>query len=288
MNILVAGSNGQLGSELKQAAARNGALTCFFYDLPELDITNKEHVERLCQKHAITTIVNCAAYTAVDRAEEEEAAAFHVNRDGAAVLAEVAKTRNALLVHISTDYVFDGEAFLPYRENDSANPLSVYGRSKWEGEKCIRRIVPSYLIVRTAWLYSRYGSNFVKTMLRLGAEREKLEVVFDQVGSPTSAADLASAIVFILLRCNGKQQYRETYHYSNEGVCSWYDVAVAVMNRKHLPCRIVPVDSSKYPTKAKRPHYSVLHKGKIREHWGMEIPHWQESLATMLNDTKPD
>ena len=282
MNVLVTGSRGQLGSELRELAARTGLMKLFFYDLPELDITDRDGVNRLCSEHDIAAIVNCAAYTAVDTAEEEPEAAFRVNRDGSSVLAGAAKERNALLVHVSTDYVFDGESFLPYRESDPVSPLGVYGRSKWEGEECIRRIEPSYMILRTSWLYSSYGNNFVKTMLRLGREREQLRVVFDQAGTPTLAVDLASAIVLILGRYDASRAYAETYHYSNEGVCSWYDFAKVIMKTKGLKCTVLPVESSEYPTKAARPHYSVLHKGKIKEHWGMDIPHWQESLEKML------
>lgn len=282
MNILVTGSNGQLGSELREVADRVESMSFFFYDLPGLDITDNERVERVCREHDISAVVNCAAYTAVDRAEEDAEAAFRVNRDGPAVLAKAAKDRGALLVHVSTDYVFNGESFLPYREEDPVSPLGVYGRSKWEGEEQVRQIASSYMIVRTSWLYSSHGQNFVKTMLRLGSERQELNVIFDQVGTPTLAADLAHAIVSILDRHDKGRIYAETYHFSNEGVCSWYDFAVAVMKAKGLPCSVLPIGSEEYPTKARRPHYSVLHKGKIKDHWGLEIPHWQDSLEKML------
>jgi len=282
MNILVTGCSGQLGSELKELAARNEGMRFFFYDLPLLDITDKAMVHRVCGDHAVDAIVNCAAYTAVDRAEDEPEAAYRVNRDGPEVLAEAAKERHALLVHVSTDYVFNGESFTPYREGDAVSPLGVYGQSKWEGEEQIRAIAPSYMIVRTYWLYSSHGRNFVKTMLRLGSERDELKVVFDQVGTPTRAADLAEALVSMLSRYDREHTYAETYHYSNEGVCSWYDFAIAVMRARQLPCRVLPVGSGEYPTKAKRPHYSVLDKGKIKENWNLEIPHWQDSLERML------
>ena len=282
MNILVTGSDGQLGSELKKLAVQKEEMHFFFHDLPDVDITDKERVAQVCRKHDITVIVNCAAYTAVDRAEEDAETVFRVNRDGAAVLARAAKECGALLMHVSTDYVFNGESCVPYRENDLPSPLGVYGRSKWEGEEEVRRIAPSYMIVRTSWLYSTHGHNFVKTMLRLGEEREELKVVFDQVGSPTYAADLAGALLSILARCDSAHTYAETYHYSNEGVCSWYDFARAIMKFKGLRCTVLPVGSEEYPTKVKRPHYSVLHKGKIKEHWGLDIPHWQDSLERML------
>lgn len=283
MNILVTGSRGQLGSELQDLQAANGAHSFYFRDLPELDITSFEAVESLCRELGIGAIVNCAAYTAVDRAETDCELAFRVNRDGAEVLATVAKASNAFLVHISTDYVFDGQSCRPYREDDPATPAGVYGLSKWEGEEAVRRIGPSHIIIRTSWLYSVHGNNFVKTMLRLGRERESISVVFDQVGSPTWAADLALAIVSILDRQDPERRYAETYHYSNEGVCSWYDVAKAVMDAKGLPCKVRPIESWEYPTPTKRPHFSVLNKKKIRDAWGLEIPHWHDELLKMLD-----
>ena len=282
MNILVTGSRGQLGSEIERLSSGEKGMEFFFADIAELDIADRGAVECFCDRHRIDTIVNCAAYTAVDRAEEEPEAAFRVNRDGVAVLAAVSSRRDALLVHISTDYVFSGESFRPYRENDAADPLGVYGKSKWEGEQAVRETASSYLILRTSWLYSSFGSNFVRTMERLGAERESLTVVFDQVGSPTSAADLAGAVLHILERCDRTRHYAETYHYSNEGVCSWYDLAWAVMKLRGYPCRVRPVPSHEYPTPARRPHYSVLDKGKIKADWKLDIPHWYDSLEKML------
>jgi len=282
MNILVTGCNGQLGSELRALSAHEKDMKFFFFDLPELDITDRAMVQRVCGEHAVDAIVNCAAYTAVDRAEDEPDAAYRVNRDGPEVLAEAAKERGALLVHVSTDYVFDGTSCTPYREDDPASPIGVYGISKWEGEESIRRVAPSYMIVRTSWLYSSFGNNFVKTMLRLGSEKEELKVVFDQIGTPTNAADFAAALISILERHDSGRIYAGTYHYSNEGVCSWYDFAIAVMRARRLPCRVLPVGSEEYPTKAKRPHYSVLDKGKIKRDWNLEIPHWQDSLERMI------
>ncbi len=284
MNILVTGSNGQLGSELRALSAHEKEMKFFFFDLPELDITDRAMVQRVCGEHAIEVIVNCAAYTAVDRAEDEPETAYRVNRDGPEVLAEVAKERSALLVHVSTDYVFDGTSCKPYREDDPASPIGVYGISKWEGEESIRRVAPSYMIVRTSWLYSSFGHNFVKTMLRLGSEKEELKVVFDQVGTPTCAADLAAALISILERHEAGRGYAGTYHYSNEGVCSWYDFAQAIMRTKRLSCKVLPIGSEAYPTKAMRPHYSVLDKGKIKRDWNLEIPHWQDSLERMIED----
>lgn len=283
MNILVTGSRGQLGSELQALQPIYGGHRFHFFDLPELDIAIAGQVGEACREHAIDVIVNCAAYTAVDKAEADAETAFRVNRDGAAVLASCAKARNALLVHVSTDYVFNGNASVPYREGDEVSPLGVYGLSKWEGEERIRQIAPSYLIVRTSWLYSAYGSNFVKTMLRLGRERDSLGVVFDQVGTPTWAADLAAAIMAMIRQCDPARVYGETIHYSNEGVCSWYDFARAVMKEKGLCCNVLPIDSDEFPTQARRPHFSVLHKGKARKEWGLDIPHWHDSLLGMLS-----
>ncbi len=282
MNILVTGSSGQLGSELRTISPHCGGLHFFFYDLPELDITRCEQVDRVCQEHGIEVIVNCAAYTAVDRAESDAEAAFMVNRDGVAVLAACAKDRQALLVHISTDYVFNGESCVPYRETDTASPICVYGLSKWEGEERIRQISPSHLIIRTSWLYSGFGNNFVKSMLRLGADHQMLNVVFDQVGTPTYASDLASAIVSILEKHERHYHYAETYHYSNEGVCSWYDFAWTIMKARDLQCRVLPITSNEYPTIARRPHFSVLHKAKIKKDWELDIPHWYDGLERML------
>ncbi|NTU58131.1 MAG: dTDP-4-dehydrorhamnose reductase [Chlorobiaceae bacterium] len=287
MNILVTGSRGQLGSELQELQPAHLGHTWFFMDLPELDITSPAQVEGFCRDHGIQAIVNCAAYTAVDRAESDAETAFRVNRDGAAVLATVAKGLDALLVQVSTDYVFDGSNSRPYREDDPARPLGVYGQSKWEGEEEIRRIAPSHIIIRTSWLYSIHGHNFMKTMLRLGSEKESIGVVFDQAGTPTWAADLAAAIVSILDRREPAQRYAETYHYSNEGVCSWYDVARAVMEIGGLQCRVTPIESSDYPTPARRPHFSVLNKKKIKEAWALDIPHWEESLKAMLSRLAP-
>ncbi len=282
MNILVTGSRGQLGSEIQRLSGETDGMNFFFPGLPELDIADAEGVARFCDEHRIEAIVNCAAYTAVDRAEEEPEAAFRVNRDGPRALAAVAAGRDALLVHISTDYVFDGESCRPYRETDPTSPLGVYGQSKWEGEEAVRAVSSSHMIVRTSWLYSEFGANFVKTMLRLGAERDALTVVFDQAGTPTRAYDLAAAILAMLGRCDRGRAYAETYHYSNEGVCSWYDFACAVMKLKGFSCRVKPVGSEEYPTRARRPHYSVLHKGKIRADWDLDIPHWYDSLEAML------
>lgn len=282
MNILVTGSRGQLGSELQAIAGEYPEHTLWCYDLPDLDITDTPALEAVCNRHAIDAIVNCAAYTAVDRAEEEEQLAFQVNAAGPASIAEVARQRGALFMHVSTDYVFDGTSSIPYTEEATPRPLGVYGRSKWEGEEAIRRISPSYIIVRTSWLYSNYGSNFVKTMLRLGEERDRLNVVFDQVGTPTYARDLARAIMAIIDRVEPGRRYGATYHFSNEGVCSWYDFALMALRIAGRDCRVFPIESREYPTPTRRPHYSVLNKSAIKRDWQLEIPHWIESLEQMI------
>ena len=282
MNIIVTGSRGQLGSELLELSAKSSKHQFFFYDFPDLDITRRDQVEPICRVHNIDVIINCEAYTAVDKAESDAEAAFRVNRDGAAVLATCAKERHALLLHISTDYVFDGNSSTPYRETDQATPIGVYGISKWEGEERIREIAPSYIIIRTSWLYSVYGANFVKTMLRLGAERSLLNVVFDQIGTPTSAADLAAALISMIDRYDKDCRYSSIFHYSNEGVASWYDFARAVMELAGLSCNVLPIESAEYPVPAPRPHYSVLNKSSIKQTWGIEIPYWRDSLAVVL------
>jgi dTDP-4-dehydrorhamnose reductase len=286
MNILVTGSHGQLGSELQKIRDITGRQGWQFMDLPELDITDAHKVALVCRESSIGAIVNCAAWTAVDKAESDADAAFRVNRDGTAALAAAATQTGALLLHVSTDYVFDGSSERPYREDDPVAPCGVYGSSKWEGEEAIRASGCSYMIIRTSWLYSVYGQNFVKTMLRLGRERQSIGIVFDQVGTPTWAADLAEAIVSILDRFDHERHYAETYHYSNEGVCSWYDFARAIMDAEGLACKVMPIESIDYPTPAKRPHFSVLNKMKIREAWGLEIPHWHESLLRMLAELR--
>jgi len=282
LNILVTGSRGQLGSELQELSALCTSHRFFFYDLPELDITCPDQVESRCREHDIEVIVNCAAYTAVDKAETDTEMAVKVNRDGPAVLAVCAKERHALLLHLSTDYVFDGTSSTPYRESDLVAPLGVYGLSKWEGEERIRQIAPSYIIIRTSWLYSIYGVNFVKTMLRLGAEHPELSVVVDQIGTPTWAADLAASIMMIIDRHDRDTSYGGTFHYSNEGVASWYDFARAVMDLAGLPCKVLPIESAQYPQIAPRPHYSVMNKSSIKKEWGINIPWWRDSLAAMI------
>ncbi len=281
MNILVTGANGQLGREMQRlgAVSPNNYL---FTDVAELDITDPEAVRRCVTGNRIGAIVNCAAYTNVERAEEDEATADRLNRAAVGNLARAAAEADALLVHVSTDYVFDGCASLPYTEEDPTAPRSAYGRTKLAGEETVRASGCRHLILRTAWLYSEYGNNFLKTMLRLTAERETLNVVFDQVGTPTYAGDLALAI-FSILEGGLDRGHEGTYHFSDEGVCSWYDFAVEIARAAgHDRCRISPCRTADYPTKAVRPAFSVLDKGKLKRTFGIEIPHWRESMFYCL------
>ncbi|WP_300286541.1 dTDP-4-dehydrorhamnose reductase [uncultured Alistipes sp.] len=281
MNILVTGADGQLGRELRRVSA-GSADRYIFTDAAELDITDAEAVDRTVREERADVIVNCAAYTNVDRAEEDEATADLLNHRAVAYLSAAAARYDALLVHVSTDYVFGGEGNLPRREEDPVNPLGVYGRTKLAGERAVADSGCRYLIFRTAWLYSPHGNNFVKTMLRLSAERDRLNVVFDQVGTPTYAGDLAHAIFEIV--AERKYEGREgVYHFSDEGVCSWYDFAAEIAGYAgHTACEIRPCHSDEFPSKVRRPAYSVLDKTKIRETFGLRIPHWRESLGRCL------
>lgn len=281
MNILVTGADGQLGRELRRVSA-GSADRYIFTDAAELDITDAEAVDRTVREERADVIVNCAAYTNVDRAEEDEATADLLNHRAVAYLSAAAARYDALLVHVSTDYVFGGEGNLPRREEDPVNPLGVYGRTKLAGERAVADSGCRYLIFRTAWLYSPHGNNFVKTMLRLSAERDRLNVVFDQVGTPTYAGDLARAIFGIVEE--RKYEGREgVYHFSDEGVCSWYDFAAEIAGYAgHTACEIRPCHSDEFPSKVKRPAYSVLDKTKIKETFGLRIPHWRESMGRCL------
>ncbi len=271
---LVTGANGQLGNCLRKLL-QNAA---FYVDRDELDITDKQAVLEFCRNKNFTAIINCAAYTAVDKAETDEELARKINAVGPANLAET----GVPLVHISTDYVFNGHNFRPYTEDDIPSPVSVYGKTKLEGERLVFEKASAAVIIRTAWLYSEYGNNFVKTMRRLGAERPNLNVVFDQIGTPTYAADLAQAIVDILPQI--KSGMKELVQFTNEGVCSWYDFAIEIMQQSGLSCTVLPIESKDYPTPAVRPHYSVLNKSKIKNLFGISINHWKESLSSCLKN----
>ena len=283
MNILVTGANGQLGSEMQRLGAVSPN-NYIFTDAAELDVTDAGAVRRAAEQTRAEAIVNCAAYTDVERAEENEAAADRLNRLAPANLAAAAAATGATLIHISTDYVFDGRAHTPYTEQAPTAPLSVYGRTKLAGEQAVEASGCSYLILRTAWLYSAFGNNFLKTMLRLTAERESLKVVFDQIGTPTYAGDLALGI-FSVIEGGQLRGHEGLYHFSDEDVCSWYDFAVEIAAAAgHDKCRIRPCRTAEFPTKAARPAYSVLDKSKIKETFGLEIPHWRESMLYCLKN----
>lgn len=286
--ILVTGANGQLGSELKELFSAKSINNVLFTDQAELDITCKDAVLSFLKSNNISIIINCAAYTAVDKAEDEPEVARRINSDAAAILAEAAKENSALLVHISTDYVFNGNGPRPYRESDSTSPASVYGKTKLAGEKAVEESGCRYIIIRTAWLYSEYGNNFAKTIIRLAQERGLVSVVFDQTGTPTYAGDLANAIAEVVSHKDDpefhKNGEKRIYHFSNEGVCSWYDFALEIVERAGIKTATVkPVTSDQFPSKASRPAYSVLDKGLIKSIYGITIPHWKISLIKCID-----
>jgi dTDP-4-dehydrorhamnose reductase len=280
--IWVTGSKGQLGTEIALQQAFLPELRFLFTDIDELDLRNREAVDTFIRTHHPRYIINCAGYTAVDKAETEPEPAFEVNRDVPSILAGSAEKQNIMLIHISTDYVFDGRAGKPYTEEDMPNPQSVYAHSKRAGEMEVLKGKDN-VIIRTSWLYSAHGSNFVKTMLRLGKEKSEINVVDDQFGSPTWARDLAGAILTIIKKTsNAADSFGGIYHYSNEGFCNRYDFAVEIMKQANLPCKVNPVGTAQYPLPAKRPAYSVMDKSKIKRVFGIEIPHWKESLENCL------
>ena len=279
-NILVTGSMGQLGSEIK-AISSDYSYNFFFTDRNNIDITNKDNIKEYCQTNSINVIINCAAYTAVDKAETDQQNADLVNRKAVKKLSIIAKELNIKLIHISTDYVFDGKNFKPYVEEFQTNPQSVYGKTKLDGENEIRDINPlNSIIIRTSWVYSYYGNNFVKTMLRLGKEKEELGVIFDQIGTSTYAKDLAITILNIIPQIENSKV--EIYNYSNEGVLSWYDFAKEIMKMAKLNCKIKAIETYQYPTPAKRPHFSLLNKSKIKQKFNIEIPYWKDGLDDCL------
>lgn len=276
-NILVTGGNGQLGSELKELAPNYSDYNFFFTDVKQLDITNHKAAKEFIELKNINTIINCAAYTAVDKAESEIKLANDINHLAVANFAQIAKDYKIKLIHISTDYVFDGTNHKPYLETDIPNPQSVYGQTKLDGEIAMKNINPANsVIIRTSWVYSRFGNNFVKTMLRLAETKDEINVVSDQVGSPTNAIDLAKAIMDIIPQIN--KETVELFHYSNQGVCSWYDFAKAIFEIKKIDIILNPIESIQFPTPAKRPYYSILNKKRIKEKYSLFIPYWRESL----------
>ena len=281
MKILVTGSNGQLGNELRKLAPVYPDADFIFTDLAELDITSEPDIESLVNQERPAVIINCAAYTAVDKAETEANLAFLINATAVGNLARVAATYNVLLVHISTDYVFDGHNHVPYKEDDPTNPVSLYARSKHAGEQQVQSYADRALIIRTSWLYSEYGTNFVKTILKYGRERDQLNVVFDQTGTPTYALDLADAILTVIQKQSDLKGV-EIFHYSNEGVASWYDFAVAITEFSGIICNILPIETKDYPLPAVRPFYSVFNKSKIKQRFQLKIPYWRTSLLACI------
>ena len=284
MIIGVTGANGQLGCSLRKIAGEYPLHTFLFSDLPETDIAGSGTLETWVERHGISLIVNCAAYTAVDKAESEPDEAWRVNALGAAKLAQLCTAKNIRLIHISTDYVFDGTASTPYTEESPVHPLGIYGSSKWQGEQAIRESGCNALVVRTSWLYSEFGHNFVKTMLRLGNEKESLRVVDDQVGSPTYATNLARAI--LQLAEKGFSGF-DLYHYCDEGITTWYDFARMIFILTENPVPVAPIDTADYPTPARRPAYSVLDTAKIRR-TGIGTPYWADALKECLKLLEKD
>lgn len=295
-SILVTGANGQLGKSIKRHTSLYSGFNFVFVSREELDLSSSYAIAEFFADKAFDVIINCAAYTAVDKAESEPELADQINHQAVKTLAEIAKQNDTLLIHVSTDYVFNGESFKPYQEEQATDPQGVYGLTKLKGEQALLEIEPAGSIVRTSWVYSEFGNNFVKTMLRLGQERDQLGVIFDQVGTPTYAGDLAQAILEMLnFKLDSDSQVDtkmpkhaegngavEIYHYSNEGVCSWYDFAKTIFELSNIDCTVNPIETKDYPTPAKRPHYSVLNKSKIKQSFGIEIPYWKDSLRKCL------
>ncbi len=277
--ILVTGADGQLGSEIRALADSSNF---YFTNRNDLDISDENALKKFITSNNIDIIINCAAYTAVDRAETDKESADKINHLAVRNLAQISKEKNIKLIHISTDYVFDGTNHKPYSETDTPNPQGVYGQTKLDGEKAMLQInPPNSIIIRTSWVYSSFGANFVKTMLRLGKEKESLGVVYDQIGTPTYARDLAKTILS-MIDTQKKSAGVQIYNYSNEGVLSWYDFAKEIMKMAKLKCQINPIESKEYPTPASRPHYSVLNKSKIKTDYNIKIPYWKDSLDECL------
>ncbi|MBP3287027.1 MAG: dTDP-4-dehydrorhamnose reductase [Prevotella sp.] len=283
MNILVTGCNGQLGNEIQLLEREYPQHQWYNTDVQELDITDVNAIRQFVLEHQIDGIINCAAYTAVDKAEEQEELCTKLNAEAPAYLASAVGSRGGWMIQISTDYVFDGTSHVPYVEDDDTCPNSVYGRTKLVGELNVQKLCEKSMIIRTAWLYSTFGNNFVKTMIRLGKERSELGVIFDQIGTPTYAHDLAHVIMTVV--CKGIVP--GVYHFTNEGVISWYDFAKAIHRIAGIKtCHVKPLHTAEYPTPARRPHYSVLDKTKIKKVYGIEIPYWEESLRDCIEKLK--
>lgn len=279
ITVLVTGSNGQLGKCLQDVSQGSTNINWIFKSSQELDITDEVSVTNAFNNNQIDYLVNCAAYTAVDKAESEPEKAFLVNAEGVRLLADACKEHNATLIHISTDFVFDGEKTAPYTETDIPNPINIYGASKLKGEQYILGILEKYFIIRTSWVYSEHGNNFVKTMLRLAKERDEISVVDDQIGSPTYAGDLAKCIAQII---DVAPEEFGIYHYSNDGGICWYELAKAIFYQKGVKVELKPIKTLLYPTPAKRPKYSVMEKSKITKVLKIEIFPWEERLMKCL------
>lgn len=282
MKILVTGANGQLGNELRECLSLT-PYKVVYADRAILNFSNVDSISTFFSVESFDVVINCAAYTAVDKAESDAINANHINAVAPGLIAGYCKSIDTKLIHISTDFVFDGNASVPYKETNATSPVSVYGYTKLEGEKNVLNVNSDAIIIRTGWLYSSFGNNFLKTILRLCGERAQLNVVFDQIGTPTYAADLALALIKII---ESDKWMPGIYHYANEGVASWYDFAVTINRIAGLPCNILPIETYQYPTPAKRPSYSVLNKAKIKSQYGISIPYWQQSVELCINKIK--
>lgn len=282
IHILVTGANGQLGSEIASLKSQFLNYKLFLTDKEELDITNFDNLKSFVQNNEIKVIINCAAYTNVDKAEEDEESALAINMIAVKNIAQISKTLHLKVIHISTDYVFDGDSKIPYVESDVTNPQNVYGKTKLNGEEALVAINPkNTIIIRTSWLYSSFGNNFVKTILKLSKEKETISVISDQIGSPTNARDLANVILKTIPLI--QNQNVEIYHYSNEGSCSWFQFSEEIVKISKSKCKIIPILSKDYKTKTKRPKYSLLNKTKIQQAFKVVIPNWEKSLVTCVN-----
>ena len=280
MKLLITGAYGQLGNEMRVALERYPHLESIFTDVDTLDITDKNAVDAFVALHKPNVLINCAAYTAVDKAEDDLALCYKINCDAVRNLGEVAQAHGIRVIHVSTDYVFDGTSHIPYTEDMAVSPTNVYGKSKLAGERELRKACPGAIIIRTSWLYSGFGNNFVKTMLRLGSERSQLKVIFDQIGTPTYAADLADAMLQII---DSGKFVPGIYHFSNEGVCSWYDFTKMIFKLAHVECEVLPIESKDYAVRTPRPHYSVLNKSKLKSTYNQAIPYWMDGLERCLH-----
>ena len=288
-SILVNGASGQLGQSFRQLEDSYPQYDFVFAGRTDLDLSDSSKVEVYFQQHSFDLVINCAAYTAVDKAEEEPEVANAINHLAVQQIARIAAKRHAKFIHVSTDYVFNGEQYRPYIETDQVAPMSVYGETKLAGEQAVFDEMPvNALIIRTSWVYSPFGNNFVKTMLKLGVQRDALTVIFDQLGSPTYAPDLAEALMDIVASELFSQPNNTTqlYHYSNEGVCSWYDFAETIFELSNTHCEVSPIETKDYPTAATRPHYSLLNKAKIKQQFALKIPYWKDSLIRCLASLK--